>query len=600
MTFLSFSSQVETIELGRVFSALSVLALDGIMDEWYMLNEIGVLRLRVAHLMLVSLSFMILLLMVMVPQISFGIESDSDLAFMYAPVLRFTCGEKFYPTSVDYIISSSVLRQRNPNGTSILIDPAPNPDTLGAYTSSDLFLDNKLGTLEAIAADYASKADSIGYYAYVNIIRRGSGTVIQYWLFYVFNDGPLNSHQGDIEVIQVFLDASGNPKSVLASQHGAGQNAAWNDVERVGTHPIIYVAQGSHANYFRPYQGRIGIENDIVGDDGKTINPEQLNIVLLSDQSWLNFRGRWGYWGTDEEVALGRAGPLGPKYNQDGIRWSQPEVYLASTFHVDGNYFILAWLAANFMLLFSIYIAARSLWKIQGIIRLGRKGGLLVGKFLRGRGGIGIIVGAVAIIMYAAALFMPWYKISAQSEVGLLAQRENVTLMSIDGTNGITLNLPLGPESSDSSSGYVNLFSAKIPFAIILVSNAILLALDVIGVRSSRKLGVKFIIATIGMFLPIILIIAFVSQLSAFMPFAASLLPGRSIPIGIEEVVHNISVNPISGTANANLPVVGLTMVNWGFDSGAYLIVLSAILGVLAGLLIYTAPEVKKEGQMII
>ncbi|MEM2820594.1 MAG: hypothetical protein QXF31_05410, partial [Candidatus Bathyarchaeia archaeon] len=76
--------------------------------------------------------------------------------------------------------------------------------------------------------------------------------------------------------------------------------------------------------------------------------------------------------------------------------------------------------------------------------------------------------------------------------------------------------------------------------------------------------------------------------------------PGRSIPIGIEEVVHNISANPISGTANANLPVVGLTMVKWGFDSGAYLIVLSAILGVLAGLLIYTAPEVKKEGQMII
>lgn len=33
----------------------------------------------------------------------------------------------------------------------------------------------------------------------------------------------------------------------------------------------------------------------------------------------------------------------------------EPEVYLASTFHVDGNYFILAWLAANFMLLFSVY-----------------------------------------------------------------------------------------------------------------------------------------------------------------------------------------------------------------------------------------------------
>lgn len=565
-----------------------------------MLNEIGVPRLRATRLMLVSLSFMILLATIVVPQVSFGIEPDGNLAFTYAPVLRFTRGERFYPTSVDYIVGSSVLKQRNPDGTSILIDPAPNPDTLGAYTSSNLFLDNRLGTLEAIAADYASKADSIGYYAYVNIVRRESSMVIQYWLFYVYNDGPLNSHQGDIEVIQVFLDASGNPKIVLASQHGAGQNAAWNDVERIDTHPIIYVAQGSHANYFRPYQGRIGIENDIVGGDGRTISPEQLNIVLLGGQSWLNFKGRWGYWGTDEEVALGRAGPLGPKYNQGGIRWSQPEVYLASTFHVDRNYFILAWLAANFTLLFTAYIAARSLWKIWGIIRLRRKGGLLVGNLLRGRGGIGLAIAAIAIIIYAAALFMPWYNISARSEMGILAQKENITLMSIDGINGVTLNLPLGPESSDSSSGYANLFSAKIPFAIILASSVILLALDIIGVRSSRKLGAKLIITTIGMLLPLILIIAFVSQLSTFMPFAAGLLPGRSIPSEIEEIVRNISANPIYGSASTKFPVVGLTVVNWGLDSGAYLIILSAILGVLAGLLIYMAPEIKREGQIIV
>jgi len=216
---------------------------------------------------LVAFSFIVLLLAV-VFQSSLGVESDEELAFRYAPVLHFTSGERFYPTSVDYIIGSSVLKQRNPDGTSILIDPAPTPDTLGVYTSGDLFLENKLRTFEAIAADYASKVDGAGYYVYVNIVRTSSSTVIQYWLFYVFNNGPLNDHQGDIEVIQVFLDSSGSPKVVLASQHGAGQNAAWGGVEKVDSHPVIYVAQGSHANYFRSYQGKIGIENDIVGSDG--------------------------------------------------------------------------------------------------------------------------------------------------------------------------------------------------------------------------------------------------------------------------------------------------------------------------------------------
>ena len=80
-----------------------------------------------------------------------------------------------------------------------------------------LFLDNKNGTLDAIAADYASKASSVGYYAYVHIVTGGSSTVIQYWLFYAYNNGPLNNHQGDIEVVEIFLDASGIPQRVFGT-----------------------------------------------------------------------------------------------------------------------------------------------------------------------------------------------------------------------------------------------------------------------------------------------------------------------------------------------------------------------------------------------
>jgi hypothetical protein len=68
----------------------------------------------------------------------------------------------------------------------------------------------------------------------------------------------------------------------------------------------------------------IGFENDVVGSNGITINPSDLKIVGLgeknnhpSDQSWLDFPGRWGYTGNPQEVSLGRAGPQGPVFKPE-------------------------------------------------------------------------------------------------------------------------------------------------------------------------------------------------------------------------------------------------------------------------------------------
>ena len=525
-------------------------------------------------------------------------QTNEELASQFAPVLRFTRGEKFYPTSVDYIIDSSVLKQRYFDGSSSLVDSAPSPGNLGMYTSGDLFLDNKLGEFEDIAADYEADAASNSYFAYVNVFRSGSTTVIQYWLFYVFNNGPMNDHQGDIEVIQVFLDAFGDPQTVLASQHGAGQNADWNDVEKSGDQPIIYVAQGSHANYFRSYQGRMGLENDVVGSDGKTITAEQLTLVQLNSQSWLDFRGRWGYWGTEQEVALGRAGPVGPVFNQNGIRWSQPYSYLASTSHVDGTYFIMAWVVANLMLLFIIYIVAGSAWKLWGIFRLHRKGGLLLGKFLKGRGSIGLIIGIVTIILTAAALFVPWYSITASSETGPLAQEGGATLMTVDGITGVTVNLFLGPGNSDSTSGYVSLFSTIMPFAIIMAAGVVLLTLDVIGVKSGKSLGKKLMISMVNTLLPVIFIIVLVSGLSALVPFAAGLFPGQGVPLEVESMINAVSGSPIGGTTASQFPIVGSTTVSWGLGLGSYLFIIAAVLRVIGGFIMYSAPEFRQEAPV--
>jgi hypothetical protein len=527
-------------------------------------------------------------------------QINADLAAQYAPTLHFTRGEKFYPTTVDYVIGSSTIKQRASSGTPLIVDGSPTPATMGTFTQTDLYLDNSLSTLDAIASDYTNQISSLGYTAYVHVISEGSSTVIQYWLFYAYNNGPLNEHQGDWEVIQVFLDASDNPTKLLLSQHGSGENAAWADVEKAQNHPVVYVAEGSHANYFRAYQGKIGIENDIVGDDGKTITATELDLVTLSEpesqpssQSWLNFQGRWGYWGTEQEVLLGKAGPMGPVFNQDGMRWATPSQYLGSTFEVSGTYFILAWFVTYFLLLFMIYFAAMAAWKVWGIARLHRKGGLRVRSFLGGRGGIGLILGFVAIFFTALALFLPWYIITASSETGPLAQAGGATLMTMDGVRGVIVNTFFSGLSSDASSGYMTLFSAQLPFAIIIGVGVVLLVLDVIGVKSGKSMGKKLMIGIISTLLPVILVLIFISQLPAFLPFAYGLFPGQGIPPQIASMMQSIAASPIQGTGTSVMPLIGVTTVTWGLGIGAFLFIVAAALRLVAGIIMYTAPELK-------
>jgi hypothetical protein len=86
---------------------------------------------------------------------------------------------------------------------------------------------------------------------------------LQYHYFYAFNDWRLaangiNHHEGDWEMVAVYLKNE-EPYSLLLSQHGTGAMELWQDVRcvkdkdgRETTHPLVYVALGSHANYSRP------------------------------------------------------------------------------------------------------------------------------------------------------------------------------------------------------------------------------------------------------------------------------------------------------------------------------------------------------------
>lgn len=88
-------------------------------------------------------------------------------------------------------------------------------------------------------------------------------TILQYHFFYAFNDWRLaangmNHHEGDWEMVAVYLK-NHQPYALLLSQHGAGNIEAWETVikavDKEGketTHPVIYAALGSHANYSKP------------------------------------------------------------------------------------------------------------------------------------------------------------------------------------------------------------------------------------------------------------------------------------------------------------------------------------------------------------
>lgn len=86
---------------------------------------------------------------------------------------------------------------------------------------------------------------------------------LQYHFFYAFNDWRLaangvNHHEGDWEMVAVYLK-NDRPYAVLFSQHGSGALERWENVNvvkekdgRETTHPVIYTALGSHANYSKP------------------------------------------------------------------------------------------------------------------------------------------------------------------------------------------------------------------------------------------------------------------------------------------------------------------------------------------------------------
>jgi hypothetical protein len=163
--------------------------------------------------------------------------------------------------------------------------------------------------------------------AYGRIAGHGGYTWLQYWLWSYYNPKHLlglGRHEGDWELVQVGLDASGNPALVTCSQHETGEARAWERVRKQpyedGEHPLIYVAPFSHACYFEPgahpYLG--GVDNP----DG-SLPPVLSQIEELG--VWRSWVGRWGNSVGVLGGKLGGRSPASPA--RQGTRWGRPLLY---------------------------------------------------------------------------------------------------------------------------------------------------------------------------------------------------------------------------------------------------------------------------------
>jgi hypothetical protein len=539
-------------------------------------------------------------------------DQEEALANEYAPYLYLHPDEKFYPVSPDYAISRSDLMSTDNEGT--LISSSPDVDMLDDYSDPEegIYLDNREGTIDddGIEEGFLSVKSQFPPTIHARVTPGPSGEyIIQYWFFYPFNDGPLNRHEGDWEMISIFLDDTTSPMYVGYSQHLGGERAGWGLTYRDGTHPKVYVALGSHANYLRPYEGGLGLARDEVSEEGRVLGPDDYEIVLLGekgagnhpdDQAWLDFAGHWGDYGAVDAGVRGERGPQGPVFFEDGKRWDTPVEWASDINEASDTWFTLNWFVANLLviilgimfLVIIVYIVLKfRMKKKQGT--LGPR--LLPFLYIDGANlkSIGLVIGIVALIISIIGFFLPWYTVSVDVVSGEYATDGPVDILTIDGYHGLQFN------KLDSGNGLVQLFGLPVPFLWILLMGMFIFFFGIVGIHTSRKMGKKFIGRGIITLLPIIIILVFVLMLASL----TSSLTGDA-PQEVTEIIDEISSNPLFGQTSRSFGEYGEADLTWGLGPGALLFILAAIMFFTAAILeiraheeFYHAPGLREEPE---
>ena len=271
----------------------------------------------------------------------------AKLLARYVPVLVLHPAERFGPVAVEGFLADSDLTERTQAGWVKVEGPPP-------AGGADLRLDQRLcNAVEGPAASpcYAAAQAAHGTgpeVVYGAAFRAKRRIDLQYWLWYPYNDysptvpsGELwQVHEGDWEAVSVVLDAAGKPLAAAYSQHDKGKRRDWAKVPKRARRPLVYVAIGSHANYFTAGTQRFDprvVEPLFISiirqagftpadhtGRGRVVRPSLVPVTTRSP-GWMTFAGSWGESGYvrspgGQPVALG-AGPRGPAFH---AQWRRP------------------------------------------------------------------------------------------------------------------------------------------------------------------------------------------------------------------------------------------------------------------------------------
>ncbi len=160
---------------------------------------------------------------------------------------------------------------------------------------------------------------------YARVKPDGGRVWLQYWLWCYYNPKHLlglGKHEGDWELVQVGLGADGAPEVATYSQHEDGEARDWDDMERNGDHPVVYVAPLSHACYFEP-----GSHPYVLGVDNPDGSLPPVLPKLEEFGAWASWNGRWGNSTGVGGGTFGGRSPASP--GRQSKKWDRPAAWHA-------------------------------------------------------------------------------------------------------------------------------------------------------------------------------------------------------------------------------------------------------------------------------
>lgn len=295
--------------------------------------------------------------------------AETSLAAKFRPVMSLVeqteeCGpgEPYVPSDVDVMFDNPAVALRGPWTQRDMVTAAPTVEDvaegLPGY-SLDLPgdpLDPECSYEKWANTEWGKNPTPTVYARVATEVGHQGRLALQYFFFYPFNDYN-NKHETDWERIQLEFAAGSaqeaydqTPVRVVYSQHYGSEYANWGDEPdskldiRDGTHPVVYVSAGSHANQFSSgvFMGnnaQLGFGCDTTAGDQRALDPLVKTIPgdsLAAAEAfpWTQYLGHWG------EVGPRRfyEGPTGPNRKQ---AWNRPFTWAdqarASSIEVPGG-----------------------------------------------------------------------------------------------------------------------------------------------------------------------------------------------------------------------------------------------------------------------